>query len=428
VDIFASSLDQVGLHEMRVLPDRTGGYLVMSDSFSLHVFKDSFRRMFDHDESGFLSMGFNAKIEVLTSREVKCSGAVGGLASLGKRGRSVSEAEVGQGGTCQWVAGAMDKNTTVSFFFDVTGTGDKGQDASGGRSKQLFLQFQTCYQHPSGRKRLRVTTVSHRMAEASDSGMTDIAAGFDQEAAAVLMARFAVFKCESEEDSDVTRWVDRMLIRLCSRFADYRRGEPASFHLSPEFAMYPQFMYHLRRGSLLNTFNASPDETAYYRTHICRESTANSLVMIQPALLSYSFDEGPGQPVLLDACSLRPNAILLLDTFFQVVIWRGETIQAWFDAGYHENEEHANFKALLQAPAEDAKLVLSGRFPAPRFVQTSKNGSQERWLTSRVNPSTADATASHGAFGQAADRPVVLTDDVALKTFMEALVKMAVQP
>ena len=59
-----------------------------------------------------------------------------------------------------------------------------------------YVRFQTCYLHPSGRKRLRVTTVSHRF---SDAQMTDIQPGFDQEAAAVLMARYAVFKCENED-------------------------------------------------------------------------------------------------------------------------------------------------------------------------------------------------------------------------------------
>merc|ERR1719361_1819604 len=112
-----------------------------------------------------------------------------------------------------------------------------------------------------------------------------------------------------------------MLIRLVSKFADYRADEPDSFRLAREFAFYPQFTYHLRRSNFLRTFNASPDETAYYRTLILRENTMNSLVMIQPALLQYSFDEGPPQPVLLDSCSLKADVILLLDAFFHVVIW-----------------------------------------------------------------------------------------------------------
>jgi len=421
VDIFACSLDQVGLYEMKVVADKTGGFMVMSDSFSMHVFKDSFRKVFDCDEAGYLQLGFNAKIEVFTSREFKCCGAVGGLSSLGKKSPCVAETEIGEGSTCQWVVGSLDKNTTIGFYFDVT-----NQTANSlPQGKQSYLQFQTCYLHPSGRKRLRVTTVSHRY---TDSNMSDIATGFDQEAAAVLMARYAVFKCENEDPLDVLRWVDRMLIRLVSKFADFRKDDPTSFHLTPELSIFPQFMYHLRRSNFLQTFNASPDETAYYRMVILRENTMNSLVMIQPALLQYSFDEGPPQPVLLDAASLKPNVILLLDAFFHVVIWRGEMIQAWYDAGYQDKEEYANFKMLLQAPAEDAKQILSDRFPVPRYIQTNAGGSQARFLTSKVNPSTTHNTSGQG-FGPSGspDSSVVITDDVSLKVFMEHLIRLAVQ-
>lgn len=413
VDIFACSLDQVGLYEMKVCADKTGGYMVMSDSFSMGVFKDSFRKMFDTDQNGYLQIGFNAKIQVFTSREFKCCGAVGGLASLSKPSPAVAETEIGEGGTCQWVAGSLDKNTTYAFYFDITNQ----QASTQPNQKQSYLQFQTAYLHPSGRKRLRVTTLSHRY---TDANMSDISTGFDQEAAAVIMARYAVFKCENEDPLDVLRWVDRMLIRLVSKFADYRKDEPSSFNLPLEFSIFPQFMYHLRRSNFLQTFGTSPDETAYYRTIILRESTMNSLVMIQPALLQYTFDEGPPQPVLLDTCSLKPDVILLMDDFFHVVIWRGEKIQAWFDKGFHEKDEYANFKALLQAPAMDAKQILGDRFPVPKFVQASAGSSQARFVTSKVNPSNS------GMHGQT-DSSTVITDDVSIKVFMEHLMRLAVQ-
>ena len=41
-----------------------------------------------------------------------------------------------------------------------------------------------------------------------------LSAGFDQEAAAVLMARIAIFRAETDEGPDVLRWLDRMLIKL----------------------------------------------------------------------------------------------------------------------------------------------------------------------------------------------------------------------
>merc|ERR1719310_1628665 len=118
------------------------------------------------------------------------------------------------------------------------------------------------------------------------------------------MARFAVWKTENEDPSEVVKWLDRALIRLTAKFANYRKDDASSFNLAPEFSIFPQFMYHLRRSNFLQTFNASPDETAFYRTIITRENVMNSLVMIQPALIEYSFDEGPPKPVLLDAASL----------------------------------------------------------------------------------------------------------------------------
>ena len=50
----------------------------------------------------------------------------------------------------------------------------------------------------------------------ASTSLHHVSAGFDQEAAAVLMSRLAVFRSESDDGADVLRWVDRMLIRLVS--------------------------------------------------------------------------------------------------------------------------------------------------------------------------------------------------------------------
>lgn len=78
-----------------------------------------------------------------------------------------------------------------------------------------------------------------------------------------------MFKAEIDDSPDVLRWLDRMLIRLCQKFADYRKEDPTSFQLSPNFSIYPQFMFHLRRSQFLQVFNNSPDETAFYRYVLC---------------------------------------------------------------------------------------------------------------------------------------------------------------
>ena len=79
------------------------------------------------------------------------------------------------------------------------------------------------------------------------------------------MARIATFKSDFDDPPDVLRWLDRMLIRLMQKFGDYRKDDPQSFQLIQSFALYPQYLFHLRRSQFLQIFNNSPDETAYYR-------------------------------------------------------------------------------------------------------------------------------------------------------------------
>jgi len=179
---------------------------------------------------------------------------------------------------------------------------------------------------------MRVTTCQRLMTNPDD--LREMAYGFDQETAAVILSRYSIFKTFSEDSMDVIRWLDRMLIKLVARFAEYKKDDPNSFKLSREFSLFPQFMFYLRRSPFLQTFNASPDESQYYINLIMRENVSNSLVMIQPALMSYDLDSESATPVLLDIDSMKNNVILLLDTFFYVCIWKGDTIDKWEQAGY----------------------------------------------------------------------------------------------
>jgi len=301
VDMFACSLDQVGLLEMKVCAEKTGGRIVLADSFGQSVFKESLRRIFKRNpddapsDAGMLEMGFAASVEVKTSREFKVAGAIGPCSSLKKGGPAVSETEIGIGGTSAWGMGGVDPSSTLAIYFEVTNANANPLPAQ----KRRFIQYITTYQHSNGRTRLRSTTLCGPWhSDVNDAG--PIGRSFDQEAAAVLMARIATFRTTTEEVADILRWVDRSLIRLAAKFADYRKDDPSSFRLPPEFSIYPQFMFHLRRSQFLQLFNTSPDESSYYRSVLLRENTTNSLVMIQPSLLSYSF-QGPPQPVLLDS-------------------------------------------------------------------------------------------------------------------------------
>ena len=55
--------------------------------------------------------------------------------------------------------------------------------------------------------------------------------------------------------------------------------------------------------------------------------------MIQPILYSYAIGSAP-RPVLLDAVSIEKDKILLMDTFFHVLIYHGDVIANWRNKGY----------------------------------------------------------------------------------------------
>ncbi|KAH6654937.1 hypothetical protein BKA67DRAFT_591570 [Truncatella angustata] len=427
IDIFAGCLDQVGLLEMKGLCNSTGGHMILTDSFTSSMFKQSFVRVFEKDGDGNLLMGFNALFEVLTTKELKVTGLIGHAVSMNKKSTSVGETECGIGNTCAWKMCGIDPTASYGVYFEIASQGGPTQHQQG--QQKGMMQFLTYYQHSDGQFHLRVTTVARNLS--GPAGDPAIAQSFDQEAAAVLMSRIAVFKAEVDDGPDVLRWVDRMLIRLCSRFADYRKDDPSSFRLEKNFTLYPQFMFHLRRSQFLQVFNNSPDETAFYRHVLNHEDVSNSLIMIQPTLDSYVLaqdgSQPEGQPVLLDSTSIQPDHVLLLDTFFHILIFHGETIAEWRKAGYQEQDGYQNFAALLEQPKEDARDLIGDRFPLPRFIVCDAGGSQARFLLSKLNPSTTHTTGAYGGVG-AQTAQTIFTDDVSLQTFMDHLMKLAFDP
>lgn len=85
VDLISCSLDQTGLLEQKKLARNTGGLIVTTETFMNHIYETSLTKLFSKDEvphqsllfslcqSGNLLMGFNLKMEVLNSPELKVS-------------------------------------------------------------------------------------------------------------------------------------------------------------------------------------------------------------------------------------------------------------------------------------------------------------------------------------------------------------------
>lgn len=80
-----------------------------------------------------------------------------------------------------------------------------------------------------------------------------------------LFIKFFIF---FQEGFDASRWLDRNLIRLCSKFGDYRKDDPASFTLNPCFSLFPQFMFNLRRSQFVQVIALFIAFSAFILSHV----------------------------------------------------------------------------------------------------------------------------------------------------------------
>ena len=414
IDIYSCCLNQVGLYEMKNLASKTGGYIIFTDSFSTMIFKDSFRKIFELDDKGCLKMNFKGKMHFNCTSNYKISGALGHLFSLNKKTPLVSDLVVGEGNTVEWYIGSINETSTYTLFLDCN-------EQSKDNNKLVIFQMLTTYVAGDRSWRLRVSTFSRRISNPleTQNALNEIGNSFDQEAATVLIARFCVDNSFKGQDSkDALKWIDKTLIHLMTKFAKYTKENPSTFRLTQKFNYFPQFIFYLRRSSFIQSFNESPDESTYYKYLLLGESVENCIIMIQPLLFEYTAENPSKVPVFLDLNSLKSDCVLLLDTFFHVVIWHGVDVVKWREEGFQDQEGYENIKEMLEEPQDYAQNILEERIPVPKFVSCDYGSGQERLLKSVVNPSSdsKNKLQEEGFF----------SDDVDLKIFMESLKRLAV--
>ncbi|KAJ3426147.1 protein transport protein sec23 [Anaeramoeba flamelloides] len=429
VDLFGCSFDQIGCYEMRTLISKTGGKLLITDKFNSDIFKNSFLHLFknkkqsqqqqqqeeEEEEEIILETGFNGLLEVNTTAELQILGVIGNCEKFSKTGKAkINEKfSVGIGKTNRWKMNTIDPQKNYAFYFSVI-----NDEKNPIQPKKIGLvQFKTISYDSNGRIRVRVTTSGHLFGDFA-SNSTMLKQSFDQETAAVLVSMLAVERTKTEKTGSVLRWLDKSLIQVCKKFAYFDKTGISSFQLSPYFSYYPQFMYHLRRSHFLNIFGDSPDETTYFSHSLYKENVSNSILMFQPILQSFSMNGQPS-PVLLNMGSIQKDNILLLDTFFLVLIHRGKQIKNWIKQGYHEMEEYKDFAAFLELPKQEAQVIMSNRFPYPRFIECDQGSSPARFLLSRLNPSSS----SNNQYSEE-NQNSSLTDDVSFQVFMNHLKKV----
>ena len=408
IDMFAFCLDQYGMGEMAELVQRTGGLVVNQEEFQEQEFSIGAKRYFDSllGENTFWA----ARTRVLTTGELGLSGALGGL-EVTKKVKALEnlDNQMGASGGNEYYLGNCGSGTSHLFLFqhmkpDVTVNPKRG-----------YFQFQSSYRDGQGNQVLRVATFARHFS----SDQKQVAMGVDQEAAIACISRVASWKSKTLQTSDVVYWLNSVLIKLLRRTCEYTKDQPDSLQVAEQVSLLPQFIFYFRKSQFIQKFATSVDEFAFFRLSLFRETLNNMLVMIQPSLFAYSVEASEATPVLCDMDSLSDNRILVVDTYFFVLVWWGKTIQYWKQQGFHEDPEYEYFKNLLDMTQEDAALLMEDRVPAPKFIECWPGSPFERVLKSKLNPKAAKG-------GEEQDENYI-TDDVNLKTFMDYLVKLVVK-
>lgn len=412
VDLFVFCLDQFGCAEMRNMIQQTGGIIVNQEEFTSPVFEKSLSKymQFIVDEAAV----FSGLMKVFCSKDLFISGSLGPLKLQRKSNLVPKDAEglIGESGGHEFYIGAPLSTSSYLFFFSHS------NPELNVKSKPCYFQIHTSYKSIDGSTIIRVATFNREFVNDEKATL----AGFDQEAAIASLARLAVFKGETIEIVDLVYWLNSVLIKFVRNFATFTKGNKNSFNIPEEISLIPQFMFYFRKSYFVQKIGISVDEAALYRMMLNRESLSNMLVMIQPALFAYDLETQQPTPVLCDMESLKPDIVILVDTYFHVVVWRGMQIHNWIKEGYHEMEEYEHLKNLLDQPQEDAKLIVEDRLPVPRVVSCWPGSPDERILKSKLNP--ASAQKGNDAYQQDEN---YITDDVNLKIFNDYLIDLVVR-
>jgi len=459
-DIFACSLDQLGIAEQRIMCDNTGGCMVLSDTFTTRVFEDSFAGLFynkwvpfteqemehypDDPDQGReeLAMAFNGEIRVRCSRHIKVAGCLGAVSSMKETATNcISKKEQGLGGTSKWSIGGLFPNTSMCFIFHAAAEPDK--DGQGVDNETYgYAQFVTTWTSAMGYNITRVTTIAVQLADASRSqGLQRVVDSFDAQTASVVLARSATFKADNDWDPDLLRWLDNSLITVSTKVASAPSQNPDAVMLPASFDTFPQFIYYLRRSQFIQVFNYSPDETAFFRACLMREPVASAMMMIQPSLVGYDITESWAEDdaeqsnfavgdVPLELTSRHPKRVLLLDTFFHLVIWYGRQVAKWRNQELWKQEEEDGhkpfewFKDFLATPRDEANQRAANRFPCPNLIECDENSGQQRFLIAKLNPDQAAQDPHMNPEDQAIGD--VWSDDVSLQNFRRHLFRTVI--
>lgn len=405
IDIYAGSIDQVGLYEMRNLALTTMGNLFSFDSFQSRHFESSLFRSIARlvDKSTKLS----AKLTVMTSSGLKILGMVSNghhLPSSFQSGNNMHRHDENISDnidllgssikkkilTNEWYFNVLYPSDTISLFFDMdVMSSSKGLNINTG-IKEVYIQFQLRYLDPSDMTwRLRVTTIkkpttlsfctenvlvtssgSKTMMNFKNNIIKEsvLINSFNQKTWIVLLCRLLIDKIDTilgyGQFDNIVKELDLILVNLLCNFggsflkAENLRQSSNPYNLltnpvngysiNARFKLLPSLVYHLRRNpQFVRIFNSSPDETAYYHHWLMKSNCDITCAMIKPNLYRLNSGKYDVMPLDFQVLGLSPSpSFFVMDSIFHVLIY------------YHFNQQKQDTRLDLH-PSNNDEIVYT---------------------------------------------------------------------
>ncbi|CUM67727.1 uncharacterized protein PRCAT00005432001 [Priceomyces carsonii] len=488
IDLFAGSLDQVGVYEMKALPQNTMGTISLFDSFSSLQFQPS---LLDSLTLG----GVGAKLKILTSNSAKFSKFISGGYPLPP---SYSSAEAFQEKisdnltkfdsalskryfTNQWQFNSIKSQDTISLFFEID-TERSSSDLTSSGPLEIYFQFILKYWDYTKKVwKLRVTTISRsttlavlvantvKMSDGSsrliNSKSTvvkeqELLASFDQNAWTVILAKILINRIDTslgfENFDGLVKTTDQTLLKLLYYFGGLSVTSDAEkssnpylnqrniYELNGYCKLLPGLVYNLRKNPhLVRIFNSSPDETAYNHLRYSRLKCDYAIKVIKPDLFKLS--KGKAEAISLDSkcLDLPSKTFLVMDCFFHIVIHYISDEQNKLPLHNSNNEELIkNHDECIKEPLDFIfDVLLQLKRPYPKIILSQTNHSQSRYLLARLSPADKTTLPDFKTLSLEEEKRGIwkffrklksseektydfLTDDISVKQYYDSLVEL----
>ncbi|KAL6968724.1 Protein transport protein Sec23A [Sarracenia purpurea var. burkii] len=356
VDILCAGTCPVRVPVLQPLAKASGGVLILHDDFG-EAFGVNLQR------ASSRAAGSHGLLEIRCSADIIITQVIG----PGEEAHTADSHETYKNDTSLSIQ-MLSVEETQSFSVSMETRRDI-------KSDYVFFQFVIQYSNVYQADISRVITVRLPTVESVSAYLESV----QDEVAAVLIAKRTLLRAKTFSDAiDMRSTIDERVKDIASKFGS-QMPKSKLYRFPKELSLFPELLFHLRRGSLLGGIVGHEDERSVLRNLFLNASFDLSLRMVAPRCLMHreggTFEELPAHDL-----AMQSDAAVVLDHGTDVFVWLGAELAA----------QEGKSAAALAACRTLAEELTEMRFPAPRILAFKEGSSQARYFVSRLIPAHKD--------------------------------------